>query len=138
MQRSHSSIFSRIILPILISLFLVCGTVLVCGSTLYQIEDVYINRILAGTYGESDWRVLEMNPLLSQALAFLYRVFPFGNWYGILLLTLLTSCCALLMHRAARQKWGLLPVAMALSPIAVLLVNAVHSQSVCALCTVMA
>lgn len=131
---SFRSCFSKFVLPVLIVLAVLCGTVLIPGSTLYQIEDVYVNRILAGTYGEPDWRVLEMNPALSQPLAFLYRILPAVNWYGALLLFLLGASLAMLISRAARQKWGLVPVAMVSVPLLILLGNAVHSQSVCALC----
>lgn len=53
----------QVVFPLLIAVVLVVGALLVCGSSLIRIEDVYINRILAGTYGVPDWRVQEMNPV---------------------------------------------------------------------------
>lgn len=128
--------FTRVILPICIAAALVIATLLISGSALIRIEDVYTNRILAGTYGTPDWRVQEMNPLLAQVLTLLYRLLPMVNWYGILLLALLFLSVAALISLAARRNGGLLPAALVLSPVAVLLSYSMMSTTVGALCAV--
>lgn len=124
------------VFPLLIAVVLVVGALLVCGSSLIRIEDVYINRILAGTYGVPDWRVQEMNPLLAQFLTLLYRLIPSVNWYGVLLLALVWLSSACVISLAARKRGGLIPVAIVISPIAVLLTHSLQSSVVAALCVV--
>ena len=124
------------VFPLLIAAVLVVGALLVCGSSLIRIEDVYINRILAGTYGVPDWRVQEMNPLLAQFLTLLYRLIPSVNWYGVLLLALVWLSSACVISLAARKRGGLIPVAIVISPIAVLLTHSLQSTVVAALCVV--
>ena len=124
----------QVVFPLLIAVVLVVGALLVCGSSLIRIEDVYINRILAGTYGVPDWRVQEMNPLLAQFLTLLYRLIPSVNWYGVLLLALVWLSSACVISLAARKRGGLIPVAIVISPIAVLLTHSLQSTVVAALC----
>ena len=126
----------QVVFPLLIAVVLVVGALLVCGSSLIRIEDVYINRILAGTYGVPDWRVQEMNPLLAQFLTLLYRLIPSVNWYGVLLLALVWLSSACVISLAARKRGGLIPVAIVISPIAVLLTHSLQSTVVAALCVV--
>lgn len=135
-SRTQQSSVLRIVVPIIVALVLVVGTVLIAGSSLNRIEDITLNRIVAGTYGTPDWRVLEMNPLLSQLLTLLYRIIPAFNWYGGLLLALLGAAVAAGISLAARKRGGLIPAIILLSPIAVLLANTVISTTVCALCAV--
>ncbi len=129
-----SDVMRRIVIPVVIMALLAAATVIFCGSRLYQIEDVYTNRILAGTYGSPDWRVLGLNPLLSQILAGLYSIAPVLNWYGAMMLLLTVCASAAAVSLCARQKFGLIPGLMILAPILVLSINAVHSSVVCALC----
>ena len=131
-QRTYPQLLRRVLLPLLIAGSLIVATVLFSGSALIRIEDVYVNRIVAGTYGSPDWRVQEMNPLLAQILSLLYRVIPSVNWYGVLLLALLFLASATLLHFAARQPGGLLPAAILVGPIVLLSANSVISTVVCA------
>lgn len=132
--RSLSSYLRRIALPLLVALVLVLGTILISGSSLVRIEDVVLNRIVAGTYGTPDWRVQEMNPLLAQLLTLLYQVVPSINWYGVLLLALLVLAAAVGISLTARKQGGLIPAAIIVSPILVLLTNSVFSTTIAALC----
>ena len=131
-QRTYPQLIRRVLLPLLIAGFLIAATVLLSGSALIRIEDVYVNRIVAGTYGAPDWRVQEMNPMLAQLLSLLYRVIPSINWYGLLLLTLLFLASATLLHFAARTPGGLLPAAIIVGPVVLLSANSVISTVICA------
>ena len=124
----------KIVFPVAVMAVLAAATVILCGSRLYQIEDVYTNRILAGTYGSPDWRVLGLNALLAQILAGLYSFAPVLNWYGALMLLLTVCASAAAVSLCARQRSGLIPGLMIIAPVLVLSVNAVHSSVVCALC----
>lgn len=132
--RTTSSFARRILIPLVVAVVLVVGTVLIAGSTLIRIEDVTLNRIVAGTFGTPDWRVLEMNPLLSQLLTLLYRIGPAVNWYGVLLLGLLLAAAAAGISLTARKRGGLIPAIIVVGPIVVLLTNSMISTVVCALC----
>ncbi len=133
-SRSFTSIMRRVCIPLIIALALVIATVIISGSALIRIEDVHVNRILAGTYGTPDWRVQEMNPLLAQLLALLYSLIPAINWYGVMLLGLLFAAAAMAMSLPARKPGGLLPAVVVVSPILLLLTNSLQSPVVCALC----
>ncbi|MDR0928500.1 MAG: hypothetical protein LBM74_02175 [Oscillospiraceae bacterium] len=124
--------FLRPALPLLLAAVVVAGTLLLAGSTLYRIEDVYTSRILAGAAGEPDWRVREMNPLLALALSGLYRLLPGVPWYGGLLLLLMGCSAAAMMALAARRR-GFLAAAIVLCPLLLINVNAVQSPVVAAL-----
>lgn len=124
----------RAALPAILAIVVVVATVLLSGSALIRIEDVTVGRILAGTYGTPDWRVQEMNPLLAQCLALLYRLIPSINWYGALLLALLALSAAAAMGLAARKPGGFVLGAIAVSPMLLLFTNAVQSTVVCAFC----
>ncbi|MCL1965514.1 MAG: hypothetical protein FWF69_10745 [Firmicutes bacterium] len=133
-NRSFASSLWRVVLSLLIIGAVLAATVLVSGSALITVEDITVNRVLAGTYGTPDWRVREMNPLLAQLLTLFYRAVPAVNWYGVLLLALLLAAAAGAVALAARKKGGFVPAAVILCPIVLLLTNAVHSTAVCALC----
>lgn len=135
-SRSMTSSIRRILVPLIVAAVLVVGTVLFAGSSLIRIEDVTVNRILAGTYGAPDWRVQEMNPLLAQMLTLLYRIVPAINWYGVLLLALLLIAAAAGISLTARRPGGLWPAVMIVSPLVILFTSSVISTTVCALCAV--
>lgn len=133
--RTLTSALRRFVFPLLVAILLVVGTVLISGSSLIRIEDVVLNRIVAGTYGTPDWRVQEMNPLLAQLLTLLYRIIPAINWYGVMLLLLLLIGAAAGIGLTARRHGGLMPAIIVVSPIIILLTNSVISTTVCALCS---
>ncbi len=133
-SRSFAATMKRVGLPLIIALALVIATVILPGSALIRLEDVHVNRILAGTYDTPDWRVQEMNPLLAQVLTLFYRVIPSVNWYGVLLLLLLALSCATAVSLAARKRGGLLPALLVVSPLLLLFTNSLQSTVVCALC----
>lgn len=132
-SRTLTSSLRRVTIPLIVVAVLVVSTILISGSALIRIEDVTLNRILAGTYGTPDWRVQEMNPLLAQFLTLLYRIIPAVNWYGGLLLLLLLISAAAGISLAARKSGGLLPAIIVASPIIILLTNSIVSTAVCAL-----
>lgn len=132
--RTYSALFRRTLFPLLISGILILATILISTSALIRIEDVYINRIIAGTYGSPDWRVQEMNPILAQILSLFYRIVPSLNWYGLILLALLWISSATWLSFAGRTSGGIIPAALILSPIILLSTNAMISTVVCALC----
>ena len=132
-NRSFASSFWRIVLPLALVAVVLVATILVSGTALIRIEDITINRILAGTYGTPDWRVQEMNPLLAQFLTLLYHIIPSINWYGVLLLSLLLFSAAAAIGLAARKKGGLIPAAVVVLPIVLLLTYTIQSTSVAAL-----
>ncbi len=133
--RSLSSLVRRAVIPLLIAAALVIATLVISGSTLLRIEDMQVNRVLAGAYGSPDWRVQELNPLLSQILMLLYSVIPAVNWYGCTLLALLCLSVAGAISLAAKKRGGLLPVAIAISPLTLLLTNVMISSVVSTLAT---
>lgn len=57
----------------------------------------------------ADWRVLEMNPLLAQLLALLYRVAPRVPWYGLTMAVLLSGACARDDQPVRAKARGLFP-----------------------------
>lgn len=131
---AKSSFIMRIIFPLLIAIVIVAATVLISGSSLIRIEDVYANRIIAGTYGTPDWRVQEMNPLLSQFLTLLYRIIPSVNWYGALLLLLLALASAAAMGLTGGNSGLSLPATCIIGPILVVIASSLQSTVVCAIC----
>lgn len=133
-ERTLSSTMRRFAIPLLVAVVLVIGTVLISGSNLIRIEDITVNRILAGAYGTPDWRVQEMNPLLAQPLTLLYRVLPAVNWYGVMLLALLLISVAAGISLSARKPGGLIIAVIIAGPILVLLTDSVISTTICALC----
>lgn len=130
---SRSSVLMCVLLPLLLALAVVVATLILSGSRLIVIEDVYANRILAGTYGKPDWRVQTMNPLLAQIFTALYWLTGSVNWYGAGLLLLLALSAASALGIAA-QKRGLIVSFLMISPILVLLTNSLQSAPVAALC----
>ena len=128
----------RLCLSAILPVFLCAVTAvvfeLIADCRLIRIEDAYTWNILSGAYGTPDWRVLEMNPLLSQLLALLFRVAPSVPWYGLTLIILLCGGCAALIGLCARRRGGLLPAVILVLPICALLNQSMISTAVCAVC----
>ena len=95
--QKRRGIFAVVLLPLAICAIITVVFQLFADCRLIRIEDAYTWRILSGAYGTPDWRVLEMNPLLSQLLALLFNVLPAVPWYGLTLLVTLCCSCAALM-----------------------------------------
>lgn len=123
----------RVVIPLVVAVALVAVTILISGSYLFSIEDVILNRIVAGASGTPDWRVQVMNPLLAQILTVFYRIVPGINWYAMLLFAMLAGAVALLAALAARKRGGLLPALLVLAPLTVLMTYSLMSTVVCAI-----
>lgn len=64
-------------------------------------DDVEMERILSGAYtGTPDAHVVYIQAILAWPITWLYRLFPFMNWYGILLCGLQWLALALVLDRA--------------------------------------
>lgn len=131
--QKRRGIFAVVLLPLAICAIITVVFQLFADCRLIRIEDAYTWRILSGAYGTPDWRVLEMNPLLSQLLALLFNVLPAVPWYGLTLLVTLCCSCAALMGLAARKRGGLLPALFVIAPICALLNYSMISTTVAAL-----
>lgn len=125
-------LLSTVILPVLICAAIAVVFELIADCRLIRIEDNYTWAILSGAYGAPDWRVLEMNPLLAQLLALLYRVAPRVPWYGLTMAVLLSGACAAMISLCAQKRGGLFPAAILVAPICALLNQSMISTTVCA------
>ena len=128
-------LLSTVILPVLLCAAIAIVFELIADCRLIRIEDNYTWAILSGAYGAPDWRVLEMNPLLAQLLALLYRVAPGVSWYGLTMIVLLSGACAAMISLCAQKRGGLFPAAILVAPICALLNQSMISTTVCAVST---
>lgn len=125
-------LLSTVILPVLICAAIAVVFELIADCRLIRIEDNYTWAILSGAYGAPDWRVLEMNPLLAQLLALLFRVAPAVPWYGLTMIVLLSGACAAMISLCAQKRGGLFPAAILVAPICALLNQSMISTTVSA------
>ncbi len=128
-------VWMSVVLPVLVCAAVAVIFEWIADCRLIRIEDAYTWNILSGAYGTPDWRVLEMNPLLSQLLSLLFRVAPGVPWYGLTLIVLLCGGCAALIGLCARKRGGFLAGMLLVLPICALLNQSMISTAVCAICT---
>lgn len=89
-------------LVVLLSLAAIVGAIIYSGGFLFRTnDDIYLRAILSGDLtGKPDAHAVYILYPLSWILSFLYRIFPFVEWYGLFIISSHLFCWSVVNYRS--------------------------------------